>query len=356
MSTTRTNDNARLIRCRYRTAKRNVIRQCVNYMCDLISNHDKYSKYTIYVYINTEEYDRNNPVGDIYVKCGVTTTDSVIKKRKECDTRYIASPRFGDSEYITYPVVHGWCAFPADGKTKNYWETQVNDTLSPWLLAHQVPKVVSTSSWNPYTKRPIVNAKAYIQTNRIGRRKKEAKKIHAADAEEFVQKAYEAGIAAGGFPCIFITDFERYQLPSVIDKDEVDLFAEEQTIAFFLGCCLDDESSTLLYQYLFEGDIDFSKLDAIKKLRKDKFAKRLVQARRLRDESWEKVRSTYTEEDYDYNSHYEWIEKQYWQFRDELEATDYQVICEDIRILRSALINLEKDGDGTDLPELSEDN
>lgn len=352
MSTTRTNDNARLIRSLYRQAKRKVIRQCITHMCNVVSKHDYYSKRKCWIYINTQEFTRKlierNPDLEIYVKTGVTEVKQCFKAREGSDTKYIATVRYGDPEYYPYPVIHAWFAFPLEaGKTKNYWEDLVKLVVEPWYADHQLPPETKTDSWDFVNNKPLYDQIAYIQTNRNDEHKTEARKIHARDGLDFVRLVGTTCDELGGIPCEFPTGFQRYGVNSVIrNKKSEDLFLEEQTIGFFFGVCKHDESNTLLYNYLFEGDIDYSKLDAIKKERKDKLAERIMQSKQLHDKAWEQVRSKYPEL-------HEGGWPQYAQYLDELDTmSDYQVIYKDIRILRSALINLPKQPNGLDMPEV----
>lgn len=56
---------------------------------------------------------------------------------------YLATGRFGSQEYIKYPVLYGWYAFPhevVDGVLHNasYWEGKVQEVLKPFRIEHNL--------------------------------------------------------------------------------------------------------------------------------------------------------------------------------------------------------------------------
>lgn len=368
MSTTRTNDKAqfkpnekaRIVRDRYRQAKREVIRQCVTYMCEVVSKHEDYSKRLDWIYVITEAYDddliERNPDAQIQVKTGVTRLDQCFQARNGSTTQYMGTVRFGNAEYYVYPVIHGWWAFPIqEGKSKNYWEDLVKLVVDPWYKKHQVPQRTKTNTWDHKKKREVKNQPACIQTNRNDSHGTESRRIYARDGTDFVKLVFDRCEELGGMLCEFPTDFLRHGLNYAIrQEDLVDLFLEEQTLSFFLAICENDESNIVLYNYLFEGNIAFHHITGMKKVWKRYYSDARKQWQLLRDEAWEKVRSTYTEDDYD--TDHEFLERQHRQFLAELDASpDYQVVSEDIRILRSALKNLKKKENGEDRKEESQD-
>lgn len=70
----------------------------------------------------------------------------VSPPHKEYKTLYLSTSRFGDAQYIRYPILAGWWAFPyekVDGVIHDqaYWEKEVESVLQPFRIAHRFTEV-----------------------------------------------------------------------------------------------------------------------------------------------------------------------------------------------------------------------